>query len=34
MNKKLLIGGAIAMGVLLVILIVVVLATGGFTSPF
>lgn len=34
MNKKVLIGICIGMGVLLVGLVVAVLCTGGFTSPF
>lgn len=34
MNKKVLIGVCAGMGVLLVCLVIAVLATGGFTSPF
>lgn len=34
MNKKVLIGICIGMGVLLVGLVIAVLCTGGFTSPF
>lgn len=34
MNKKVLIGVGVGMGVIVVGLVIAVLATGGFTSPF
>lgn len=34
MNKKVLVGVGVGMGVLLVGLVIAVIATGGFTNPF
>lgn len=34
LTSKLLVGGAVVMGVIMVCLLVAVVATGGFTNPF